>query len=180
MPWPQDWSNAKALWAKAKPMNCDEMMLEQVERSTAASPGSTYWVYRNGVKALPWFASVRVKLNDPAFSRWFLRFSPAVRANHSAAHVPVCDPNYQPPRCSDLYHDQQQTPVFPGSGDGNSCAPPGCDVGPHIPVGEYLFDHRAANVSVNGQTFISWFVEDYLFGKTGAGDPRVSGCKCNR
>ena len=97
MPWPQDWSNAKALWAKAKPMNCDEMMLEQVERSTAASPGSTYWVYRNGVKALPWFASVRVKLNDPAFSRWFLRFSPAVRANHSAAHVPVCDPNYQPP-----------------------------------------------------------------------------------
>ena len=49
----------------------------------------------------------------------------------------------------------------------------------NIPVGEYLFNHRAANVSVNGQTFISWFVEEYLFGKTGAGDPRVSGCKCN-
>eukprot|EP01052_Picozoa_sp_SAG31_P025411 SAG31_NODE_2226_length_6149_cov_9.156198_3_plen_279_part_00 len=171
-----DWSNAKAIWARAKPMNCEEMMLEQVHRAANASPGSMYWVYRNGVKALPWFTSVRVKLNDPDYQSWFLRFSSTVRANHSAAHVPVCDTNYHPPRCSDFYHDQQQTPEYPGS-DGNSCAPPGCDVGLRVPVGEYLFDPRAANVSVHGQTFVQWFIDEYLFGPTGAADPHVSGCK---
>ena len=155
-------------------MNCEEMMLAQVERSAKVSPESTYFVYRNGVKALPWFTSVRVKLNDPAYSQWFMNFSEVVIANHSVAHVPVCDTNYSPARCSDFYHDQEQTPELAG-GDGNACAPPGCDVGPHVPVGEYLFDPRAANVSVHGQTFVEWFIDDYLFSKTGAGDPRVSG-----
>jgi hypothetical protein len=65
-----------------------------------------------------------------------------------------------------------KTPGYP-YGDGN-CAPPACDVG-SVPVGEYVFDHRAANVSVNNQTFIEWFVEDYFFGPTGAGNPLVSG-----
>ena len=69
--------------------------------------------------------------------------------------VPVCDTNFDPPKCSNLYHDQTQTPGYP-AGDG-VCAAPGCDVG-SVPVGEYLFDPRAANVSVNGQTFIEWYV----------------------
>jgi hypothetical protein len=34
-----------------------------------------------------------------------------------------------------------------------------CDVG-KVPVGEYLFDHRNANVSIGGQTFIEWFVDE--------------------
>lgn len=50
-----DWSNAKDVWAKAKPMNCEEMLVEQVKKTTAASPGTTVWVYRNGIKALPWY-----------------------------------------------------------------------------------------------------------------------------
>ena len=49
-----DWSNAKTQWAKAKPMNCEEMLVEQVRITTEASPGTTVWVYRNGIKALPW------------------------------------------------------------------------------------------------------------------------------
>ena len=77
-----------------------------------------------------------------------LGLSDAVVANHSAAHVPVCDDNYSPPRCSVLYHDQSQTPGYP-KGDGD-CAAPGCDVG-SVPIGEYLFDHRAANISVHGR-----------------------------
>lgn len=58
-------------------------------------------------------------------------------------------------------------------GDG-VCDPPGCDVG-SVPVGEYLFDPRNANVSINGQTFMEWYVDDYLFGPTGAGNPNISG-----
>ena len=44
-----------------------------------------------------------------------------------------------------------------------------------VPVGEYLFDPRAANVSINGQTFIEWYLDEYLFGPTGAGNPNISG-----
>jgi hypothetical protein len=167
-----DWSNAKAVWAQAQPMNCEEMLVEQVTRTTAASPGTTVWVYRNGIKALPWYTLVRDKVTDPDYGPWFLPFSDAVIANHSLAHVPVCDTNYQPPRCSRLYHDQTQTPGYP-TGDG-VCAAPGCDVG-SVPVGEYLFDFRAANVSIHGQTMLDWYIEDYLFGPTGAGNPHVSG-----
>jgi hypothetical protein len=36
-----------------------------------------------------------------------------------------------------------------------------------VPVGEYLFDHRNANVSISGQTFIDWFVNDYFGGQAG-------------
>ena len=167
-----DWSNAKEEWAKAKPMDCEERLVEQVRRTTVASPGTTVWVYRNGIKALPWYTLVRVKLTDPDYAPWFMRFSDAVVANHSAAHVPVCDDNYDPPRCSNLYHDQSQTPGYP-HGDGN-CAAPGCDVG-SVPVGEYLFDPRAANISIHGQTFAEWYVEEYLLGPTGGSNENVSG-----
>eukprot|EP00037_Helgoeca_nana_P010376 m.91137 g.91137 ORF g.91137 m.91137 type:complete len:430 (-) comp20166_c0_seq1:237-1526(-) len=167
-----DWSNAKVEWAKAKPMDCEERLVEQVKLTTDASPDTTVWVYRNAIKALPWYTTVRVKVTDPAYSSWFMHFSPAVVSNHSAAHVPVCDDNYSPPRCSDLYHDQSQTPGYP-RGDG-VCDPPGCDVG-SVPVGEYLFDPRAANTSIKGQTFIEWYIEEYLFSQSGAGNPKISG-----
>ena len=72
-------------------MDCEERLVEQVRRTTAASPGTTVWVYRNGIKALPWYTLVRDKITDPAYAAWFMRFSDTVVANHSAAHVPVCD-----------------------------------------------------------------------------------------
>jgi len=87
-------------------------------------------------------------------------------------HVPQCDNNYSPPLCTDLYHDQGQTPGYP-HGDGD-CSPPACDVG-SVPVGEYLFDFTAVNQSVNGQTFIDWYVNDYFFGPTGAGNTLIIG-----
>ena len=172
-----DWSNWKGTgaadgWAKHKPMDCEELMVEQVKQTVAASPGTKAFVYRNMIKALPWFTSVREKLTDPAYGAWFMNFSDAVVANHSAAHVPVCDANYDPPRCSNFYHDQSQTPGYP-HGDGN-CAPPGCDVG-SVPVGEYLFEHRNANVSVHGQTFVEWFVDEYFGGPAGIGNENIIG-----
>jgi hypothetical protein len=45
------------------------------------------WVYRNIVKALPWFTDVRIKINDKSYAGWFLH-----------------DKNSQ-----SLYHDRQQT-----------------------------------------------------------------------
>ena len=86
--------------------------------------------------------------------------------------MPVCDNNYSPPLCTNFYHDQGQTPGYP-HGDGD-CSPPACDVGT-IPVGEYLFDFRSINISVNGQTFADWYVNEYHFGPTGAGNPLVGG-----
>ena len=40
-------------------MNCEELLLEQVSMIASASPGTTAFVYRNAIKALPWctFAS---------------------------------------------------------------------------------------------------------------------------
>merc|ERR1719428_406319 len=124
------------------------------------------------VKALPWFTSVRKKITDPAYAPWFMNFSKEVIADPSLAHVPLCDNNYDPPLCSNLYHDQSQTPGYP-HGDGD-CSAPGCDVG-SVPVGEYLFDPRSANVSINGQTFIEWFVDEYMGGPAGLGNPSIAG-----
>jgi len=163
-----DWSNAKAIWAKGKPMDCAEQLLKQVQMTTQASPGTTVYVYRNSIKALPWYTTVREKLVDPAYARWFLTFG----KNSSPYHVPVCDSNYKPPLCSNYYHDQEQTPGYP-HGDGE-CSAPACDVG-SVPVGEYIWDPRAWNVSVKGQTLGQWFINDYLFDATGGANPKVSG-----
>jgi hypothetical protein len=165
-----DWSNAKAQWAAAKPMNCEELLLDQVAMIASASPGTTAFVYRNAIKALPWYTLVRTKVTDPAYSSWFLPFGPCAKNN--SCHVPVCDNNYKPPLCTSLYHDQGQTPGYP-RGDGD-CTAPACDVG-SVPVGEYLFDFRSANVSVNGQTFAQWYIDEYMFGATGLGNQNISG-----
>ena len=172
-----DWSNWKGRgdadgWAKHKPMDCEELLLEQVQMTTSASPGTTVWVYRNFIKALPWFTLVREKITNPDYALWFLRFNCSVEDPLKNCHVPVCDTNYDPPLCSPFYHDQEQTPGYP-HGDGD-CAAPGCDVG-SIPVGEYLLDFRNANVSINGQTLIEWYVNDYFFGPTGGGNVNISG-----
>ena len=49
-----DWSNAKGTgaadgWAKHHPMDDEELLLKQAEITSAATPGTTVWVYRNSV-----------------------------------------------------------------------------------------------------------------------------------
>jgi hypothetical protein len=97
-----DWSSSKLQWAAARPMDCSERLLTQALAIKASNPLSTPFVYRNLVKALPWFTEVRVKLEDPAYSGFFLHFKP-----NATYHVPACDTAYDPPLCSDLYHDQE-------------------------------------------------------------------------
>jgi hypothetical protein len=44
-----------------------------------------------------------------------------------------------------------------------------------LPIGAYLFNPAAANVSVAGQTFTEWYIDEYLFGKNGGSNPNISG-----
>ena len=46
-----DWSNGKGTgtadgWAKHQPMDDEEMLFKQVKMTTAATKGTTVWVYR--------------------------------------------------------------------------------------------------------------------------------------
>ena len=123
-------------------------------------------MYRNIVKALPWFTSVREKLTDPAYSGWFLKFDPAVKAKGGKYHVPDCAAENSS-KCSVYYHDQGQTPEVHG-GDG-TCTDGTCECGEGVPCGEYLFDHR------NGSSLRDWIVEQHIGGPKGLGSPDVDG-----
>jgi len=161
-----DWSNAKAQWAAAKPMDCEERLLKQAEMTAALNPNSRVFAYRNLVKALPWYTSVREKLDDAAYSGWFLKFDPSKKDYH----VPACAAENQT-KCSVFYHDQEQTPEVPTTGqphpDG-SCTDGVCDCG-NQPCGEYLWDHR------NGTMLRDWLVNEFILGATGLGSPSIHG-----
>jgi len=98
-----DWSNAKALWVAQRPMNDEELLQQQVVMSTSASLGQTVWVYRGSMWAYPWYTSVRKTLEDPAYSDWYVKFKP-----QGPWYSDKCDHNYDPPVCSDLYHNQER------------------------------------------------------------------------
>ena len=69
-----DWSNTKNLWAKAQPMNSEQNLLIQAEKTRKVALDSKIFVYRNLVWAMPWMEHVREKLDDPAYSGFFLNF----------------------------------------------------------------------------------------------------------
>lgn len=148
-----DWSNAKEVWAQAHPMTCEEMLTEQAELVLALDAGipgeqPRVWVYRNTIKALNWFKSVRVKLDDPAYGGWFVRFANYTGGNGSY-HVPAC--TFE--KCSGFYHDQKQTPEMGGGSHNGGCNEE-CDCG-DAPCGEYVFDHR-------NTSFSDWFVNEWM------------------
>lgn len=64
-----DWSNAKGTgnasgWAKHSPMDDEEMLYQQVQMTTAETPGSTVWVYRCSVYAYPCVARACVEVRN--------------------------------------------------------------------------------------------------------------------
>jgi hypothetical protein len=142
----QDWSNHKAAWAAAKPMSCEYPRARATRREISGEISAPLYrhqgvgVYRNLVKALPWYTTVARPLAAPAFDGWFLKFSGA-----NNYHVPPCDDNFDPPLCSAHYHDRDQTPGHP-RGDGD-CAEP-CDCG-GVPCGVWLSQD-------GGETFAPW------------------------
>ena len=88
-----DWSNGKAVWSKASPQNCEEMLTNQVQQLHAINPSMKVWTYKNLVKALPWMTAVRLKLEDPAWWGFFLHYKNGKPTNASTM----------------LYHDFEQT-----------------------------------------------------------------------
>ena len=167
-----DWSNMKYIWAASKPMNCEESLVEQATATKQAASETLHnntkvFVYRNIVKALPWFTTVRKKLDDPNYSGFFLKFD---STNVRQYHVPLCA-NEDPTHCSMYYHDQLQTPQVPTTDqpypDG-VCTDNHCDCGMN-PCGEYLFDHR------NGTMLREWLIQEVILGPTAIGHADIDG-----
>ena len=56
--------------------------------------------YRNKIKGLNWYRSVRDKLDDPRYAGWFVKFRNYTgRASNTSYAVPACD--VSPPLLSD-------------------------------------------------------------------------------
>ncbi len=163
-----DWSNEKAQWAAAKPMDCEERMAAQVSRVKQINPAAKVFGYRNLVKALPWFSTVRAKLEDARYAGFFLAFNGSAPG---AYHVPDCAPE-DAAKCSALYHDQEQTPAVPTADDpapDGACTAGVCDCGAGVPCGEYLWDFR------NGSALVDFLVGEHLLGAAGLGSPDMDG-----
>ena len=158
-----DWSNGKLTpdgrgWQQAKPMDNSAVLLAQAAQVKAVSPQTHVWVYRQLVKALPWFRDVGEKMADPAYAGWFLPFREggASDLRNGSWHVPRCTAEGL---CSELYHSQDQ--VQPDACNGT------CDCS-GVPCGEYLWDHRNASLR-------EWLVNQHVMGAQGMGNANVSG-----
>ena len=133
-----DWSGGMNVWSAPSPMIAEEFMVANCDAIHAASGGQTAcWVYRNGVKALPWHASVRRLLEDRA--QWGL-FMPIAGCSPSPG-VFTCGENAS----QNLYHDFEETPAARTFR---------CGVG--IECGEYVFNHRNASLR-------DFFLGEYFF-----------------
>ncbi len=84
---------------------------------------------------------MREKIQDPAYSCWFLTFNGSGTYN-----VPQRDDSWKLLRCSNFYHDQFQTPEYPS--DDESCTTP-YDRGEGVPCGEYLFNLANGTMLIN-------------------------------
>ena len=113
-----DWTNGMAEWARAAPQSCEEALVSQADATDAIGAGGRSFVYRNSIKALPWFTSVRKKLLDRAFERWFLPWA--------ACKGYDCGDN----ATANLYHSFLQTPNATG------------DCGAGVVCAQYFFDVR--------------------------------------
>jgi hypothetical protein len=113
-------------------MDDEEMLFKQVEMTAAATKGTTVWVYRNTVYGYPWYTDVRKTLEDPAYADWYFSFKP-----NPPWFSKKCDAAV-PSLCSDLFHEQEQSPGFP-HGDGD-CAAPGCGSFPPLRHPPFLID----------------------------------------
>ena len=129
------------------------------------------------------YESVRKTLEDPAYHDWYIKFKPT-----GPWYSQKCD-SVNTTDCSNLYHNQEQSPGYP-HGDGD-CGAPNCDCGNGVPCGFYVWNHssnvvfRSARIIlhyysswcvsrntgttiVNNQTFLDWFRDDYVFDYQGS------------
>ena len=110
-------------------MDCQERLLTQAKMIKDRKTGTKVMVYRNLVKALPWYSSVRDKLTDPQYAGFFLKFN----CNASAEGAKYPGGCHVPREDTPFYHDQEQTPHGPTCGHA-----PGPSPCCGVPCGEYL------------------------------------------
>jgi hypothetical protein len=180
-----DWSNAKKTWVDQSPMDCDGMLVQQAARNKAQNPTAKVFVYRNIVKALPWYTQVRKLLQNRSHWGWFIPYQGCLDA---ATGEYTCKNNAtgEIDATANLYHDEEQTPGWTGGGNGgpdgvcngdikgNNASGPTqsgrCDCGVGVSCGEYLWDHR------NGSSLTTWLTQYYIGSKEyGLGNPNVDG-----
>jgi len=171
-----DWSNFKSGvdgWAAAQPMNSEERLFHQASLMKEESPSTKVFLYRNLVWAMPWFKSVREKLDDPSYAGFFLHFDKnkyaewhkshphgesGISANDTAPfHVSPCAAENSH-KCSIFYHDQNQSPGVPNIDphpDGKCDPNKGCNCGSQ-PCGGYVWDHR------NGSMLRNFLVDEFI------------------
>jgi hypothetical protein len=146
--------------------------VQQAQLSHSANPAAKTFVYRNLVHADNWMTTVREKLDDPAYSGFFVPFKRGGSLPNGTWHVPACDTAFSPPKCSPLFHDQVNTPQHnPRSKTplvNGECAPDPCDCGKH-PCGEYVYDYR------NGTMLQDFIVNEVVAGPMGVGNPAIRG-----
>jgi hypothetical protein len=146
-----DFESQENIWGHHSPKDSDAMMLDEAVKMKAIAPDTKIWVYRNLVQAMANVGQLREKLEDPAYSGWWLRFGPE-------ATLPRCElnPRLNKTLCSDLFHAQ------------SGWTENGHDCGDVIPCGDYVFNHR-------NQSLRTWLVEEHMLGKMGMAHPAVDG-----
>ena len=163
-------------------MNCEESLLAQAEATHALNPAAHQFVYRNAIKALPWFTLVREKLADKQYWGWFLPYANCTHyecgpdATHNLYHDFECvchcqAPTPATPSCTRQLAASHLTPSFHPLSSLPCCAcrqTPRGDCGAGIECGEYLYDLRNASLR-------AWLASDYLLGPTGLGSPAIHG-----
>lgn len=70
-------------------MNCEELLVQQAAVVKSIAPSTKVFVYRNLVKALPWYTGVREHTDDPAYADWFLPFAAVPPKPDGTYYVPV-------------------------------------------------------------------------------------------
>jgi hypothetical protein len=92
-------------------MDCEKRLVAQAGLVHSINEDAKVWVYRNLVKALPWYESVREKIVNPQYAGFFLPFKKGGSVN-GAWHVSDCTKSLvgNPEKCTTLYHDTEQTP----------------------------------------------------------------------
>ena len=93
-------------------MDCEERLVKQASLVRGVNPDAKVWVYRNLVKALPWYSTVREKILDPQYSGFFLKFKPGGSNGTDTWHMNPCTKSLvgNKEKCSQFYHDHEQTP----------------------------------------------------------------------
>jgi hypothetical protein len=84
-----DFETEENIWADHRPKDADVMMIEQAAVIKKMAPDTRVWVYRNLVQPYANFVQLREKIEDPAFSGWFVHFGP----DNDPKLTPQCELN---------------------------------------------------------------------------------------